>query len=237
MRFKAILFDLDGTLLPMDQDPFVHCYFSLLAQKLAQHGYDSKTFIDTVWAGTRAMIQNDGSKTNEQAFWDAFSKVYPDNIERDIGIFTDFYGNEFCQAKVYCGFNPESAETVRSLRKAGYRVALATNPVFPPIATVTRMGWAGLTPDDFELFTTYDNSGYCKPNPDYFAEVLKKMGGLSPEECLMVGNDIDDDGGAQALGMKLFLLTDCLINRNGKDISAVPHGSFADLMQYIQEQA
>lgn len=234
MRLKAILFDLDGTLLPMDQDQFVPCYFSLLAKKLSQYGYDPKTFINTVWTGTYAMVKNDGSRTNEQAFWNEFAKVYPDNIQRDKDLFTDFYGNEFWQAKSYCGFNPDAPQTVRSLGEMGYRVALATNPVFPPIATITRMGWAGLTPNDFELFTTYDNSSYCKPNPDYFAEILEKMGGLRPEECLMVGNDVDDDGGAKALGMQLFLLTDCLINRGNKDISAIPHGSFADLMQYIQ---
>lgn len=236
MKLKAILFDLDGTLLPMDQDQFVTAYFTKLAQKLSAYGYQPKELIHTVWAGTHAMIQNDGSKTNEQAFWAEYTKVYGNNVDRDIAIFTEFYGNEFCQAKAVCGYNPEAPKTIHTLREMGYRVALATNPVFPSIATETRMGWAGLSPKDFELFTTYENSHYCKPNPAYFAEILEKMG-LSPEECLMVGNDVDDDGGAQALGMRLFLLTDCLINLKNADISAIPHGSFADFMQYIQEQS
>ena len=37
---KTVLFDLDGTLLPMDQDNFVKAYFKNLAIKLAPHGYD-----------------------------------------------------------------------------------------------------------------------------------------------------------------------------------------------------
>ena len=53
---KAILFDLDGTLLPMDQDEFTKGYFKLLAAKLAPYGYEPKTLIDTVWAGTAAMV-------------------------------------------------------------------------------------------------------------------------------------------------------------------------------------
>ena len=34
--------------------------------------------------------------------------------------------------------------------------------------------------------------------------------------------------------MKVFLLTDCLINRENKDISVYPHGSFDELIQYIE---
>ena len=34
---KYVLFDLDGTLLPMDQDVFVRAYFGALAKKLAPY--------------------------------------------------------------------------------------------------------------------------------------------------------------------------------------------------------
>ena len=40
MSIKMILFDLDGTLLPMDQNHFVKTYFGALAKKLAPLGYD-----------------------------------------------------------------------------------------------------------------------------------------------------------------------------------------------------
>ena len=73
---KAILFDLDGTLLPMDQDEFTKGYFKLLAAKLAPYGYEPKTLIDTVWAGTAAMVKNTGAQTNEAAFWERFSRTY-----------------------------------------------------------------------------------------------------------------------------------------------------------------
>ena len=35
MKQKTVLFDLDGTLLPMDQDALTTGYFTLLVQKLA----------------------------------------------------------------------------------------------------------------------------------------------------------------------------------------------------------
>ena len=118
----------------------------------------------------------------------------------------------------------------------GLRTALATNPIFPAIATESRIRWAGLSPADFELYTTYENIGFCKPNPAYYQEILKRMD-LSPEECLMVGNDVTEDMIAARLGMQVFLLTDCLINKDEKDISVYPNGGFDQLLACLREAA
>ena len=50
----------------------------------------------------------------------------------------------------------------------------------------------------------------------------------------MVGNDVGEDMIAGILGMKVFLLTDCLINQAGADISVYPNGSFPELLHYIR---
>ena len=71
-----------------------------------------------------------------------------------------------------------------------------------------------------------------KPNPAYYQEVLDKLG-VDPKECLMVGNDVIEDVAAEKLGMQIFLVTDCLINKKGADISAYPQGTFADLLRYL----
>ena len=120
------------------------------------------------------------------------------------------------------------------LKEKGIRVVLATNPLFPSIATENRIRWAGLQPEDFEYFTTFENSHYCKPNLDYYQEILEKRS-LKPEECLMVGNDVGEDMITEQLGMKTFLLTDCLINKENKDISQYPNGGFAELDAYLKE--
>ena len=112
-------------------------------------------------------------------------------------------------------------------------MVLATNPLFPAIATHSRIRWAGLNPDDFEHITTYENSSYCKPNPDYYREILSKLN-LKPEECVMVGNDTVEDMIAETLGMKVFLLTDCLINKPSADISTWPNGGFPELKAYLK---
>ena len=141
---------------------------------------------------------------------------------------------QFQDVKTDCGFNTQAAGTVKKLKKDGFKLILATNPIFPAVATESRIKWAGLNKDDFLLYTTYENSHYCKPNPDYYREICEKLS-LNPTECLMVGNDAEEDAAAEKLGMKVFLLTDCLINKKGKDISGYPHGGFKELTEYTDK--
>ena len=121
---------------------------------------------------------------------------------------------------------------MRAIKESGRRVALATNPIFPAVATENRVRWTGLDVSEFELYTTYENCRHCKPNLDYYRDILDKLD-LRPEDCLMVGNDVEEDMVAQALGMQVFLITACLINKGGKDIGAYPHGSFEDLIRFV----
>ena len=231
-QIKAVLFDLDGTLLPMDQDEFTNGYFKLLTAKAAPRGYEPKALADAVWAGTAAMVRNDGSKSNEDAFWAEFARIYGPDALADKELFDAFYADEFTQAQALCGYAPGAADSVYRAKELGFRVALATNPIFPRSATLHRISWAGLQPADFELFTCYENSSLCKPNPAYFADVAARMG-LGPEECLMVGNDATEDMAAREVGMDVFLLTDCLINAKKRDLNAYPRGDFAALNAYI----
>ena len=234
MAIKTVLFDLDGTLLPMDQEKFTEIYFKNLAIKAAPLGYEPESFVKNIWAGTVAMVKNDGSRANEQAFWDYFCSVYGQNAINHKPLFDEFYSNEFGLAKAACNPTENSAKVIKMLKANGVDCVLATNPLFPGVATQNRIKWAGLEPDDFLLYTTYENSGFCKPNPKYYSEILEKLN-LDPEDCLMVGNDVIEDMVAQKLGMKVFLLTDCIINKENKDISQYPNGGFDELIKYLEE--
>ena len=230
---KAVLFDLDGTLLPMDQEVFVKDYLKRMAAFLAPHGYDPERFVKALWAGIGAMMKNDGKAKNEDVFWRVFNQVLERDARRDSALFDEFYRGEFQKSRESCGFQPAAAPAVREIRAMGYRVILATNPLFPAIATQSRIRWAGLEPEDFELITTYENARFCKPNPEYYREILGKLN-LDASDCLMVGNDVTEDMITEKLGMRVFLLTDCLINRSGADISRYQRGSFPELLQYIR---
>ena len=232
-NIKYILFDLDGTLLPMDMDVFTKSYFKDLIKFAYSKGYDQTIdLVSVIWAGTGAMVKNDGSRSNGDAFWDKYSRMTGREGKKDEPMFDEFYATVFDNAKNYVGFTEEAAKTVNMLKEKGYKVVLATNPIFPEVATDKRIKWAGLNKDDFLLITTYENSTFAKPNPKYYSEVLNKLN-IKPEECLMVGNDATEDSSALEIGIDFFLITDCLVNGENKDISVYNNGTFKDLRKYI----
>ena len=143
-----------------------------------------------------------------------------------------FYEEDFDNVSKSCGFDKMAKEVIGYVKSKGLRVALATNPIFPSVATKKRIAWAGLDLNDFEHITFYENSHFSKPNLKYYEEVLAKLN-VSPTECLMVGNDVAEDLVASKLGMKVFLLNHSIVNKFNLDYSNVPQGNFNDLLKYI----
>lgn len=232
-KITAVLFDLDGTLLPMDQELFVQTYFRELAAKSGEIGLEADRLIQAVWAGTKAMVENDGSVTNEDRFWFVFEERTKRKKRELEPVFDLFYRNEFHRVKAVTQPAPHALQCVKRLKEKGYRLALATNPIFPRVATYGRIAWAGLDPADFELVTTYENTCYSKPNPAYYREILRALG-LAESECLMIGNNVKEDMCAQEMGMECFLLTECLIASEDDSAAQYRNGGFADLLGLIE---
>ena len=228
----TILFDLDGTLLPMDIDEFTAVYFEELLRDLVPLGIDGERLTAAVWRGTAAMFKNDGSRLNSEAFWETFKLAYPDLGEDALSAFDRFYAEGFDRIKRVTHPDPRAAQVMREVARRGFRAALATSPIFPPEAARKRLAWAGLDPRDFELITSFENSRYAKPSAGYYLDIARTLG-VAPEECLMVGNNVQEDMAAREVGMEVFLLTDCLLNPDGGDITVYPHGSFPELLDLI----
>ena len=234
MAIQTVLFDLDGTLLPMDQNVFVKSYLGRIAKAMALHGYDPDKLVKAIWSGTDAMVRNDGSRLNEAVFWDTFAGFFGTPTPQELALFDAFYREGFPAVQESCGFTPRAREVLDKVKALGLQAVLATNPIFPAAATHQRVQWAGLQTSDFLHITTYENASFCKPNPDYYREILHKLG-LAPEECLMVGNDATEDMVAETLGMQVFLLTPCLINKHDLDLSRWPRGDFDALLDYLDK--
>lgn len=232
---RHILFDLDGTLLPMDQDEFVGYYFPLLARRLKPYGFDTEMVVKAVWTGVAAMVMNDGSGSNEDVFWECFGRLLKldrDKLEEEL---LDFYANEFNEAIQSTRPTPIAAKLIRALKERGDKLYLATNPIFPRCATMNRIQWAGLNAEDFEIITTYENCRYSKPNVLYFQDILDQFG-LHPEDCLMIGNDAEEDLAIRELGVKTYLVTDCLENKKGLPLETEYQGSMEELYDFLIEQ-
>lgn len=232
---KNILFDLDGTLLPMDTDKFLKLYFNSISKIFCEKlELSAEQLRNGIWFGFDAMQKNDGAVTNQERFWKAFSDYCKKNMQKYEVDFNSFYNNEFIDAKQATNPNPLIAETLNLLREKGYKLILATNPAFPLIATVTRVRWAGLDPKIFDYISVYDNSHFCKPNTRYFLEITNKLG-IKCEECLMVGNDVTEDMCSKKVGMETFLVKDCILNNDNLDYSEYTQGMFIDFMDYVEQ--
>ena len=231
----TILLDLDGTLLKYTQAAFLSVYFAELPKVFTRMGMDTELTVKALWAGTKAMVLNDGGRLNAQRFWETFAHSLALS-EEDIRLIEaacdSFYENEFNLVKTVMEPSEIPKRLVHALIARGYHVVLATNPLFPACAVTTRLGWIGLEPRDFQLITHYANSTYCKPNPGYYREIFTKTG-KAPEQCLMAGNNPAEDMVAGTLGCETFLVTDCLENEAGMDITAFRRGTLAELETYL----
>lgn len=229
---NTILFDLDGTLLDFDQSEFLRLYFEGIVKKFIPHGYQKDVVINALFEGVKAMLENDGGTTNEEVFWNRFNYFLPEQLYFFEQELLNYYTKEFNEISEIVKDNKYAHLIVEELKKKNYKIILATNPLFPQIATFSRIKWAGFKPSDFELVTTFDNSKFSKPNPLYYDEILKKIN-RKPEECLMVGNDVGDDLVAEKLGIDTYLITDNIINEKKVDISRFKNGTYKDFYEYV----
>lgn len=231
---KTVFLDLDGTLLPMDQDLFTKAYFKALTQHMAAYRNPDE-LIKAVWVGTEAMIRNDGKETNETVFWKTYTSIFGSDSRSDLELFTAFYEQHFDNLKSVCMPTPDAGRLISFLQKNRVTAVLASNPLFPMIAQEKRVRWAGLSPADFAFITSYESSTYCKPSPGYYEELLHRLR-LNPAETLMVGNDAEEDIAAAETGMQVFLLTDNPVNRRGRDLSVFPNGSYPELFDFLENR-
>lgn len=229
---NTIFFDLDGTLAPFMQDDFIRGYFGALIKLLGPMGYEKDALVAALWKGTMAMIQNNGSSTNEAVFWEIFEKALGSGIRAVEPVLDEFYRRDFDAVRAILVDHPNRKPLVELLRAKGYTVVLATNPIFPAVAVETRLRWVGLRLEDFDYVTTYENSCFCKPNPDYYRALLREIG-KAPEECLMIGNNPVDDMAALEVGISGYLVTDCMENPDNRPIDCYRHSTFREAEAYL----
>ena len=233
MRYQAILFDLDGTLLPMELESFAKIYFGALAKELAPFGLTPETLFKPFWAGTKAMMVNTTGKLNADVFWETFTALTGVDRAQVEPVCDAFYATGFQAARAATKDNPLAKEAVRIAREKADKVILATNPLFPMAGQKTRLSWLGLTPEDFDLVTCYTTDRFCKPNPAYFHDVCQRME-LDPAKCLMIGNDDKEDMHcATAAGMEAYLVTDCRLPDKDHPWQGA-QGTFAEMIEMLK---
>lgn len=230
---KTLLFDLDGTLLPMDQDRFMHGYFRALLPEIA-HLVNVNEIAGQILQATQVMVENeDPELANVDSFKQSFFGTVDVTEEQIWPIFESFYRGKFGELSNFTEPSPISREICRSALSKGYELVLATNPIFPDDAVRHRMDWAGIGDIPFKLVTTMEHMHFCKPSPKYYLEILDRVE-RTPDECMMIGNDVQEDGVAGKLGMQTFLVRDNVIDRGVGHLEFTHEGTLADVLKFVE---
>ena len=225
---RAILFDLDGTLLSVNQVEFMRNYIGLLSPRFA-HLLPSDRFAKQLLRSIDVMIK--GPKpdhTNLQTFFDDFSKATGLTYNTLWPIFEEFYATDFPALQCMSRANPEGKKVIEFALQQGFMTALASNPVLPMAAVVERIRWAELSVEQFAVIPSIEDFHFCKPHLGFFEEIARKLK-LKPTECLMVGNHPVEDMVARELGLKTFFLAESSDDNKLSDYS----GELSDLSQLI----
>ena len=193
-RIKALLLDLDDTLLINDTEQFLRPYFSLLVSKV-QGVCSPERFMDALLQGTSAMMRNDGSNgSNAKVFFDVFYPLVQVDPQVLRPMLDAFYENDFDQLRVHAGVDPDARRLVDEATARGYQLAVATQPIFPLRAIEARLAWAGVSVNDcsYDFVAHYEGMAAVKPHPHYWTTVLEHLDRV-PAECLMVGDSAQYD--------------------------------------------
>ncbi len=230
---KAVLFDMDGTLLDLNLEAYIYKYNSKRSSLLADAAHRSKySLLKPTLAAYNAIDSK--SRTDDLTNEELFDKVFyekcgiplQDPFYKDLLRYFDLdVASKFYKFPINAHPRPGGFEALEKARELGMKVVLATNPTFSKDTIYVRMKWGGLTPEMFDHITYMSNSTRLKPSPRYFTEVAHAIG-VEPWECLMVGNDEKRDITAPSLGMQTIYVghknpRDALWSCDMRDLSSL----------------
>ncbi len=205
---RAVLFDLDDTLLRTDTGAFLSRYFGALSQFCSTLIGADRLPACVLQACERMAMRAHPEETNAEAFCREFSALTGLRREEFWPAFERFYAEIYPTLRGEIGPMPGAREAILAARGIGCKVAIATNPLFPEQAVRARLEWGGLADLQFDLVTALENMHYVKPQPEYYEEIASLLGVL-PAQCLMVGNDPEHDiVPAREAGMRTYLVHD-----------------------------
>jgi FMN phosphatase YigB (HAD superfamily) len=191
---KAVLLDLDNTLLRNPDEVFAPAYLALAEDFFVDYaGYKSmsRSLLNVI----RVLLgKRDMQRTNTEIALGIISQAVECEIEALEPMFTEFYQAAYPKLRDCVEPVTTAPALVNLLKQRAISVVIATNPIYPWEAIRQRLVWAGL-PDqitDYALVTNADNMHFAKPDPAFYAEVVARVG-VEPDEAIMVGDSINND--------------------------------------------
>ena len=211
---------------------FIPAYFQALSQSLAEY-VQSEKMLPALMKGTELMLASgDPTHTLQEVFETYFYPKLGVPKEQVNHVIEQFYDEVFPSIANVTRKREGAVELVDWAFSKGFRVAIATDPIFPRKAVYHRIRWAGLDPERFELISSFETFHFTKSHSAYFAEVLGQLGWPN-EPVLMVGNDVERDlKPAQNLGLKTYHVND--ESAPGPGLEAAGSGKLSDLRSWLE---
>lgn len=230
---KAVLFDLDGTLVDVDMNLFVPVYLRRLTGYMEDR-VNPVHATQSLHHAVAAMFANtDANRTLESILLEVLESELDISPEHYAACLEQFCRNDLEELRPLVTGHPLSPQLVESSLDRGWEVVLATNPIFPRAVIDARIAWGELDGEVFHHVTDYETAHFCKPNTTFFEEILDRLK-IPAEACLMVGNDTLHDLSASQVGMQTCLLTPWSIRRSGTRFKANWQGRHEDLLALIE---
>ena len=240
---KAVLFDLDNTLIFYDEMKFAAMFFPGVAARFADLIPQDK-FAERLMSATLTAHKNDGSMTNRELFVSEFVKgtdLTPGQVWQR---FEQYYDHDFDSVKEIVTAPDNARQVFQSIQDRNLKLVIATNPILPLNAQRKRLSWAGLDGVSLALVTHIENMSYCKPQLGYYRQVCDLIG-EKPENCLMVGDDPANDMVAAKIGMKTYKTVDSLSHSEkplefskqviGNNTAGIPPADFEGTLACVPE--
>ena len=203
---RAVLFDLDGTLLDLDLGAFLGRYFAALeiaSAPLAGVHDGEGGFMEALHAATGTMMELHPGRTNREVFYAELLARTGVDLNEHWGVYQRFYDEVFPTLGDTAGPAPGARTVVTTALELGLEVAIATNPIFPRAAVDHRLAWAQIADLPVSVVTTYETMQACKPHAAYYRQTAELLG-VAADECLMVGDDRALDMPAADVGMRTY---------------------------------
>lgn len=225
---KALLLDLDDTLLRTNLEEFLPAYMSRLAGQFSDYGPPDE-IIAKLTRATRAMIADlDPTRTLKETFdahfWPSLGVAEAElraSVER-------FYTETYPELRSLTEPVPGARDLVAAAEESGFEIAIATNPLLPEQAMLQRLEWAGL--DGFQLVSSYEKFHFAKPQPEYYAEILALLG-ATPDEAAMIGDHAENDViPARLLGLSVY-------HRSPQPAPDTPGGDLVEAKSWVLDLA
>ncbi|MBZ0298844.1 MAG: HAD-IA family hydrolase [Anaerolineae bacterium] len=233
---KAVLLDLDDTLLRCSDRVFVPEYLRLIDQHFLTK-WDFPHLSQTLRQFIHAAAGPRDSRQTNNALAEAIIAEATRRSPQEIGdAFASFYAQVYPQLAGCVEAVPHAAELFTTLRQQQYAVVIATNPLYPAEAIRQRLAWAGLADDlaAYALVTHSGNMHFTKPDPAYYAEIIARVG-VEPDEALMVGDSLTNDmRPAAVLGLSTYGVNENHLEEQPEDVDQA--GGLTQFYELVQHE-